>query len=144
MSNKTKRDNDKLLSKSGGYFSVRDSSIQSATKSKLKSKTETIISRITEAIDTARGTIPGSIFTFVVSVVGPGCLSLSYALRNVGLIFGIFLVILGALLSYFTLDLLLICAQYLPETLRGPKPGRDISYHTYAFFMSYTLCSSSI
>ena len=86
----------------------------------------------------AAGSIKGSIFTMCISTVGAGSLALPYAIRNVGLIFGIALVMLSAPLAYFTLDLLLISAEYLPETLRGPKPLRDISYQTYAYMYIYS------
>eukprot|EP01084_Bolivina_argentea_P166511 289061_1 len=76
--------------------------------------------------------ILGSTFTMCISIVNVGCLTLPYAFRNVGLIFGIPLLLFGAILAYFTLDLLLISAEYLPEQLRGPKPYRNISYQTLA------------
>eukprot|EP01083_Nonionella_stella_P031049 85055_1 len=78
----------------------------------------------------AAGSIKGSIFTMCISVIGAGMLALPYAVRNVGLILGIALVIFGAFLAYFTFDLLLISAEYLPEALRGPKPLRNISYQS--------------
>jgi len=80
----------------------------------------------------AAGSIKGSIFTMCISIVGAGCLALPYAVRNVGLILGLFLILLSPILAYFTLDLLLISAEYLPEELRGTGPLRNISYQTLA------------
>lgn len=77
------------------------------------------------------GGINGTIFTMVISTVGAGCLSLPYAVREVGLLFGIGLLIFGAILAYFTLDLLLIASEYLPIHCRSEKPNRNISYETY-------------
>eukprot|EP01084_Bolivina_argentea_P124042 219818_1 len=74
----------------------------------------------------------GAIFTMCISIVGAGCLSLSYALRNAGLIMGLILIFVGAFISYFTLDLLLIAAEYLPPNLKSLKPERNISYQTLA------------
>jgi len=92
----------------------------------------------------AAGSIKGSIFTMCISIVGAGALSLPYALRNVGLVLGLILVFFCACLAYFTLDLLLISAEYLPEVCRGPKPLRDISYqslakHSYGNWLSRSL-----
>ena len=96
-------------------------------------RSDSMGSRIFTAIGSslAAGSIKGSIFTMIISIVGAGCLALPYAMRNVGLIFGIGLIFATAPLAYFTSDLLLISAEYLPPTLRGPKPLRDISYQTY-------------
>jgi len=80
----------------------------------------------------AAGSIKGSIFTMCISIVGAGCLALPYAVRNVGLILGLLLILLSPLLAYFTMDLLLISAEYLPEELRGNGPLRSISYQTLA------------
>eukprot|EP01084_Bolivina_argentea_P281961 482534_1 len=97
-------------------------------------RSDSMSSRVMEFVGSkfAAGSIKGSIFTMCISIVGAGCLSLPYAIRNVGLILGIFLVFFCAFLAYFTLDLLLISAEYLPETLRGPKPYRNISYQSLA------------
>lgn len=86
-------------------------------------------------INKATASIKGSIFMMCTSVVGVGCLTLPYAVRNAGLIMGMSLILLCPFLAYFTLDLLLISAEYLPAHLRGSGPQRDISYRTYVTYI---------
>jgi len=80
----------------------------------------------------AAGSISGAVFNMCISTVGAGALALPYAVRSVGLIFGLIFTIVCAFWAYFTLDLLLVAAEYLPEELRGTGPQRNISYQTLA------------
>ena len=87
------------------------------------------------------GSVKGSIFTVVISIVGAGCLSLPYGMRSFGLIPGIILLFVSALLSYFTLDLLLISVDYLPS--KTPISYRTLAMYSYgnalAIFVQITL-----
>lgn len=112
--------------------SVSDSSRGNGFPSQLL-RSGSVSSRALEFVASkfAAGSIKGSIFTMCISVVGAGCLALPYAIRNAGLIMGMLLIICCPFLAYFTLDLLLISAEYLPKHLRGTGPERNISYQTY-------------
>eukprot|EP01084_Bolivina_argentea_P026041 48398_1 len=61
--------------------------------------------------------IASAIFTMFIGIVGAGCLALPYAIRQAGFVIGISLIIAAPILSYFTLDLLVIACEYLPNNL---------------------------
>ena len=78
-----------------------------------------------------RGGIKGSIFTVIIATVGAGALALPYAMREMGIVSGAILIGIGAVLAYFTYDLLLISAEYLPPKYRGYTiDTRNISYQS--------------
>lgn len=87
----------------------------------------------------AAGSIWGAVFNMCIATVGAGALALPYAVRNVGLILGFVGILFAAFWSYFTLDLLLISAEYLPDELKGTGPLRNISYQTYVGYVSCIL-----
>lgn len=65
------------------------------------------------------GSIKASVFTLFVAIVGAGMLSLPFALQQSGLILGSLLFILGAMASYFSLRVLIICTAYSGQTTYG-------------------------
>lgn len=57
------------------------------------------------------GSLKGSTFTIFAATVGAGILTLPYAVNLAGLYLGIFLFLFGYLLSYYTCQLLVVCAH---------------------------------
>ena len=83
-----------------------------------------------------RGSVRGSIFALASTAIGAGILSLPYVLATCGLLLGIFLVGLGAVLALVSLNLLIECAHVtgiknyaqLARELFGPKAGLFLNY----------------
>lgn len=67
----------------------------------------------------APGSIKASVFTLIVSIVGAGMLSLPFALQQSGLLIGIFLFIIGAVASYFSLRIIVVSASYSGRSTYG-------------------------
>ncbi len=65
------------------------------------------------------GSIKASVFTLIVSIVGAGMLSLPFALQQSGLLIGIFLFIIGAVASYFSLRIIVVSASYSGRSTYG-------------------------
>ncbi|GLE04399.1 hypothetical protein PINS_up013341 [Pythium insidiosum] len=57
------------------------------------------------------GSVKGSMFTMTVAIVGAGVLALPYAVEQSGLLLGLALIIGGAIVTNFSLRLLLSCAE---------------------------------
>jgi amino acid permease len=57
------------------------------------------------------GSLKGSTFTIFAATVGAGVLTLPYAVNLAGLYLGFVLFVLGYLVSYYTCQLLVVCAQ---------------------------------
>mmetsp|Transcript_25910 Transcript_25910/g.36193 ORF Transcript_25910/g.36193 Transcript_25910/m.36193 type:complete len:439 (+) Transcript_25910:201-1517(+) len=77
------------------------------------------------------GSLRGSIFTLSSSAIGAGLLSLPLVMRNTGMMLGFTLIVIGAILALFSLNILLDTADVI-LTLRkhggSNKMGRSISY----------------
>jgi amino acid permease len=56
--------------------------------------------------------VKGSMFTMTVAIIGVGILALPYAVKQAGLILGLILILLGAIVTNFSLRLLLISADF--------------------------------
>ena len=52
------------------------------------------------------GSMRGSIFALMSTAIGAGVLSLPYVLRQSGLIIGVFFLVIGAIIAYFSMRLL--------------------------------------
>lgn len=61
----------------------------------------------------------GSIFTLTASAVGAGILALPYVLKNSGIVLGLFVLLLGAVLNYFSLWMLVFCGAKLAANSRA-------------------------
>ncbi|KAF1334086.1 Amino acid/auxin permease, partial [Globisporangium splendens] len=57
------------------------------------------------------GSVKGSMFTMTVAIVGAGVLALPYAVEQAGLLLGILMITGGALITNFSLRLLLACSE---------------------------------
>jgi amino acid permease len=58
------------------------------------------------------GGIAGSIFSLIAATVGSGNITLAYSIMKNGYLLGTFLIILGAVLSYYTSMLLIKSSDY--------------------------------
>ncbi|TMW65867.1 hypothetical protein Poli38472_003632 [Pythium oligandrum] len=75
------------------------------------------------------GSVKGSMFTMTVAIVGAGVLSLPYAVQRAGLLLGLLLITGGAVVTNFSLRLLLTCSELtqsrsymdLAHTTGGPR-----------------------
>jgi len=77
------------------------------------------------------GSTGAAVFTLVSSAMGAGCLSLPFMLRTSGIIPGIFMLALGAVLAHLSLVVLMSCARYTESDsmaqlvgLASSRPGR--------------------
>ncbi|KAJ0403766.1 hypothetical protein P43SY_006309 [Pythium insidiosum] len=71
------------------------------------------------------GSVKGSMFTMTVAIVGAGVLALPYAVEQSGLLLGLALITGGALVTNFSLRLLLSCAE-----LANARSYMDLSFIT--------------
>jgi amino acid permease len=58
------------------------------------------------------GSLAAGVFTLVSSAMGAGCLSLPFMLKTSGIIPGLLLLLMGALLAHLSLVVLMSCARY--------------------------------
>eukprot|EP00931_Biecheleriopsis_adriatica_P097324 TRINITY_DN7108_c0_g2_i1.p1 TRINITY_DN7108_c0_g2~~TRINITY_DN7108_c0_g2_i1.p1 ORF type:complete len:533 (+),score=83.07 TRINITY_DN7108_c0_g2_i1:43-1641(+) len=58
------------------------------------------------------GSLVAAVFTLVSSAMGAGCLSLPFMLKSSGIIPGIMMLVVGALLAHLSLVVLMSCARY--------------------------------
>mmetsp|Transcript_5280 Transcript_5280/g.7772 ORF Transcript_5280/g.7772 Transcript_5280/m.7772 type:complete len:500 (+) Transcript_5280:72-1571(+) len=91
---------------------------QSAEESGLSAAASAVWKKVTKTVTIPPGSIRSSIFTLLTSTVGSGVLALPYAAKNGGVIPTIILVLLGAISSYFTIWVLVTCAE---ESERGGR-----------------------
>ena len=61
------------------------------------------------------GSVKGSVFTLTVAIVGAGSLSVPFAFQETGLILTLILFSLGALLAYFTLQMLVMSSSLVSK-----------------------------
>ena len=81
------------------------------------------------------GGIAGSIFSLIAATVGSGNITLAYSIMKNGYLLGCFLIILGAVLSYYTSMLLIKSSDYTKKvrydeiamSLYGPACGKITS-----------------
>jgi len=81
-------------------------------------------------VSIGRGSLWSSVFTLVASAMGAGCLSLPHMLKKSGLVLGLLLLIIGAILAHLSLVTLMSCARYMESrsfaelvALCGPSPS---------------------
>ena len=104
--------------------------------------------RFTQRKFRAGGT-SGSIFSLVAATLGAGTLTFPYAVKENGIAWGTILIIIGALISYYTGMLLVITSNYTQrhryEDMAASLFGKKMSIFTSAmnllclmgFIMSY-------
>ncbi|GAB9473773.1 Amino acid/auxin permease [Globisporangium polare] len=85
------------------------------------------------------GSVKGSMFTMTVAIVGAGVLALPYAVEQAGLVLGILMITGGALVTNFSLRLLLTCSE-----LAQARSYMDLAYGTGGYrlagFTQFVVC----
>ena len=83
-----------------------------------------------------RISLPKAVVQMFVGIIGSGCLTLPYAVRVSGYFVGMALIIFLPILAYFTLDLLIIAAEYLPNDV--PPSFQTLSiFFEHIYTLSY-------
>jgi len=94
------------------------------------------------------GSLGAAVFTLVSSAMGAGCLSLPFMLKNSGIISGLLMLGLGAVLAHLSLVVLMSCARYtesesmaqLVALARGRGSGRVVDVVIAVYGISAVLC----
>ncbi|CAE7418287.1 slc38a7 [Symbiodinium natans] len=94
------------------------------------------------------GSLGAAVFTLVSSAMGAGCLSLPFMLKNSGIISGLLMLGLGAVLAHLSLVVLMSCARYtdsesmaqLVALARGRGSGRIVDVVIAVYGISAVLC----
>ncbi|CAE7503696.1 Slc38a11 [Symbiodinium pilosum] len=94
------------------------------------------------------GSLGAAVFTLVSSAMGAGCLSLPFMLKNSGIISGLLMLGLGAVLAHLSLVVLMSCARYtesesmaqLVAVARGRGSGRSVDVVIAIYGISAVLC----
>ncbi|TYZ65760.1 hypothetical protein PybrP1_007590 [[Pythium] brassicae (nom. inval.)] len=85
------------------------------------------------------GSVKGSMFTMTVAIVGAGVLALPYAVEQAGLALGVLLITGGALVTNFSLRLLLACAE-LAQARSYMDLARGTGGPRLAGFTQFVVC----
>jgi len=96
----------------------------------------------------AEGSLMSGVFTLVSSAMGAGCLSLPFMIKRAGLIPGLLMLCLGAILAHLSLMVLMSCAKYtssssmakLVELASGIKMGPAVDIVIAVYGISAVLC----
>jgi len=94
------------------------------------------------------GSVGAAVFTLVSSAMGAGCLSLPFMLKQSGLIPGVIMLVVGALLAHLSLVVLMSCARYtdsdsmakLVALAGGGGNGRIVDVVIAIYGISAVLC----
>eukprot|EP00441_Pelagodinium_beii_P045516 CAMPEP_0197623926 /NCGR_PEP_ID=MMETSP1338-20131121/3795_1 /TAXON_ID=43686 ORGANISM="Pelagodinium beii, Strain RCC1491" /NCGR_SAMPLE_ID=MMETSP1338 /ASSEMBLY_ACC=CAM_ASM_000754 /LENGTH=364 /DNA_ID=CAMNT_0043194019 /DNA_START=79 /DNA_END=1170 /DNA_ORIENTATION=+ len=93
------------------------------------------------------GSIGAAVFTLVSSAMGAGCLSLPFMLSEAGLIPGIIMLVVGALLAHLSLVVLMSCARYTDSdsmarlvSLTDGGNGRIVDFAIAVYGIAAALC----
>jgi len=94
------------------------------------------------------GSLGAAVFTLVTSAMGAGCLSLPFMLKNSGIISGLLMLCVGAILAHLSLVVLMSCARYtesesmaqLVSVARGGGSGRIVDVVIAVYGIAAVLC----
>ena len=87
-----------------------------------------VISRVTNVVNIEPGSLSGSVFSLVAACMGAGTLTMPYIMSKTGIYLGPVLILLGALLSYYTGILIIKCSE-----MTGKKTYEEFAYMAYGY-----------
>eukprot|EP00927_Polykrikos_kofoidii_P044185 TRINITY_DN38221_c0_g1_i1.p1 TRINITY_DN38221_c0_g1~~TRINITY_DN38221_c0_g1_i1.p1 ORF type:complete len:602 (+),score=82.10 TRINITY_DN38221_c0_g1_i1:112-1806(+) len=94
------------------------------------------------------GSVSSGVFTLVSSAMGAGCLSLPFMFKRIGVIPGILMLVVGAILAHLSLLVIMSCARYtesdtfaqLVALTRGGGRGRIVDFVIAVYSIAAVIC----